>query len=126
MSVAEGYDPSRLAIHGKRCPVPTVDSGKARAGSILAEAERIVNGDRDTDYGDSNENLSRIASLATEMGQPITGRGVCIVMLAVKLARESHKHKRDNLVDLCGYAELLNRWESSAEMDDRNKEQPIG
>ena len=32
-------------------------------------------------------------------------------MMAVKLAREKFNHKRDNLVDLAGYAELLNRWE---------------
>ncbi len=30
-------------------------------------------------------------------------------MMAVKLARHAHKRKRDNLVDLCGYAELLSR-----------------
>ena len=30
--------------------------------------------------------------------------------------RERNKHKRDNLVDLCGYAEILNR------LEDNNKE----
>ena len=37
----------------------------------------------------------------------------CNVMIAVKLIRERHKHKRDNLVDLCGYAEILNRLEEN-------------
>jgi len=79
--------------------------------SILLEAEAIVNGKRATDYGDSNENLRNIAAIATLLGQPIDGKGVCRVMMAVKLAREKFNHKRDNLVDLAGYAELLNRWE---------------
>lgn len=81
--------------------------------SILLEAEAIVNGKRATDYGDSNENFRNIAAIATLLGQPIDGKGVCRVMMAVKLAREKFNHKRDNLVDLAGYAELPNRWEES-------------
>ena len=37
-----------------------------------------------------------------------------VVMMAVKLVRESYKHKRDNLVDLCGYANILNEIEDDA------------
>lgn len=77
--------------------------------SVLLEAHRIVNGDRDTDYGDSNSNLTNIATIASAIGQPIDAVGVAKVMIAVKLAREGYRHKRDNLVDLCGYAELLDR-----------------
>jgi hypothetical protein len=33
--------------------------------------------------------------------------------MAVKLTRESFQHKRDNLVDLCGYAHLLQVLEES-------------
>ena len=79
--------------------------------SILLEAEAIVNGKRATDYGDSNENLRNIAAIAALLGQHLDGKGVCRVMMAVKLARVKLNHKRDNLVDLAGYAELLNRWE---------------
>lgn len=88
-------------------------SERDKPESILIEAETIVNGKRATDYGNSNENLRDIAEIATLLGQPIDGKGVCRVMMAVKLAREKFNHKRDNLVDLCGYAELLNRWEES-------------
>lgn len=118
MSVAEGYDPSKVLIHQE--PPSQVgkhfDEGERSCGgalSILTEAESVVNGDRDSDYGDSNANLKRIADISTLIGQPIDASGVCRVMLAVKLARETYKHKRDNLVDLCGYAELLNRLEDS-------------
>ena len=78
--------------------------------SILSEAERIVNGDRQADYSDPVENFKHIAEIASAiMGKDITAEECCIVMIAVKLARESYRHKRDNLVDLAGYAEILNR-----------------
>ena len=35
--------------------------------SILAEAEEIVNGSRQSDYGDARESFSRIATIASMM-----------------------------------------------------------
>ena len=78
--------------------------------SILAEAEEIVNGSRHSDYGDARESFSRVATIASVMtGKELAPEDCCAVLMAVKLVRESFKHKRDNLVDLCGYAELMNR-----------------
>ena len=78
--------------------------------SILAEAEEIVNGSRHSDYGDARESFGRIATIASVMtGKELAPEDCCAVLMAVKLVRESFKHKRDNLVDLCGYAELMNR-----------------
>lgn len=77
--------------------------------SILAEAEEIVNGSRQSDYGDAKESFSRIATIASVMtGKELSPDDCCAVMMAVKLVRESFKHKRDNLVDLCGYAHIMN------------------
>ena len=78
--------------------------------SILSEAEEIVNGSRHSDYGDAKESFSRVATIANVMtGKELSPEDCCAVLMAVKLVRESFKHKRDNLVDLCGYAELMNR-----------------
>lgn len=78
--------------------------------SILSEAEEIVNGSRHSDYGDAKESFSRVATIASVMtGKELAPEDCCSVLMAVKLVRESFKHKRDNLVDLCGYAELMNR-----------------
>lgn len=78
--------------------------------SILSEAEEIVNGSRHSDYGDARESFSRIATIASVMtGKELAPEDCCAVLMAVKLVRESFNHKRDNLVDLCGYAELMNR-----------------
>ena len=78
--------------------------------SILSEAERIVNGDRQADYSDPVENFKHISAIASSISKEKLSPTTCaIVMIAVKLARENYKHKRDNLVDLAGYAEILNR-----------------
>ena len=78
--------------------------------SILSEAEEIVNGSRHSDYGDARESFSRVATIASVMtGKELTPEDCCAVLMAVKLVRESFAHKRDNLVDLCGYAELMDQ-----------------
>ena len=77
--------------------------------SILAEAEEIVNGSRHSDYGDARESFGRIATIASVMtGKELSPEDCCAVLMAVKLVRESFAHKRDNLVDLCGYAHIMN------------------
>ena len=78
--------------------------------SILTEAEGIVNGARQADYNDPVQNFELIAALSTFMtGKEFTAKDCCMVLMAVKLSREAFKHKRDNLVDLCGYCEILER-----------------
>ena len=78
--------------------------------SILSEAERIVNGDRQADYSDPVANFKHISAIASSISKEELSPTTCaIVMIAVKLARENYKHKRDNLVDLAGYVEILHR-----------------
>ena len=75
--------------------------------TILEEALDITNGARKSDYGDAKSSFETIAELSTLIGQEIEAAGVAKVLIAMKLAREANSHKRDNLVDLCGYARLL-------------------
>lgn len=78
--------------------------------SILEEADKIVNGERQTDYDDPVTNFKRIAAIATELTDKELSPEDCVkVLMAVKMARQVFKHKRDNLVDLAGYTEILNR-----------------
>jgi hypothetical protein len=82
--------------------------------SILSEAERIVNGDRQADYSDPVENFKHIAAIASAIRKKeLTSEDCAVVLMAVKLARENFKHKRDNLVDLAGYTEILYRIKES-------------
>ena len=86
------------------------DSEEKEEQTILDEAKAIVEGSRQSDYGDPVESFDKIAKVASMItGGDLTPKDCCAVMIAVKLVRESFAHKRDNLVDLCGYADLLNR-----------------
>ena len=87
---------------------------KTENKSILSEAEEIVNGSRHSDYGDARESFSRVATIASVMtGKELAPEDCCAVLMAVKLVRESFNHKRDNFVDLCGYAYIMNEIKES-------------
>lgn len=82
--------------------------------SILTEAARIRGGERNTDYGDAVESFEVVAEIANAItGLSLTPAQCCKVLLAVKLTRERYNHKRDNLVDLCGYTDILALIEDS-------------
>ena len=82
-----------------------------RAKSVLDEAQLIVKGSRKEDYGTPEESFSTIAgywshylTTCISPGETLTARDVALMMILFKIARESNKHKRDNLVDIAGYA----------------------
>ena len=121
--VIDGWTITGEMITDKPLPEESINEvSVSERPSILTEAEDIVNGVRATDYGSAKESFKRIADLTNLMLSPserellfhdgqICDTIAIKVLMAVKIARESNKHKRDNLVDLCGYAELLNRVE---------------
>lgn len=87
--------------------------------SILKEAEEIRKGSRNSDYGDAVDNFNRIAQMASLMtGTELTPRQCVAVHIATKLSRESYRHKRDNLVDLCGYADIMQEVCENTEVND--------
>jgi hypothetical protein len=105
-SVWIGYVPKTLTDYERLT--------KSETESILSEAERIVNGDRQVDYSDPVENFKHIAAIASAIRKKdLTSEDCAVVLMAVKLARENFKHKRDNLVDLAGYTEILYRIKES-------------
>jgi hypothetical protein len=83
--------------------------------NILAEAERIIQGDRERVYGDPGYNMRNIAAIWTAIlrkvllpGVELTAEQVCLCMAGVKLARLANKpDHEDSQVDLCGYTALL-------------------
>lgn len=79
--------------------------------SILDEAKRIIYGDREEAYGDPGANVRSIASFwSIIVGVPLTADQVCLMMIAMKVARLMHKpDHRDSLVDIPGYAALMER-----------------
>ncbi len=78
--------------------------------SILDEARIIVNGERSRAYGSPAKSFQHIADLwSTILETDISINQVGLCMIAMKLSRETGNHKRDNLVDIAGYAEALNQ-----------------
>lgn len=87
--------------------------------SVALEAHHIVHGDRQADYGHPREDFTRQAILWTGLLQHKLADGAFLepediarCMIATKLARDVHSPKRDNRVDMAGYAITLDRLET--------------
>jgi hypothetical protein len=75
--------------------------------TILDEALIITDGARRVDYGSVEESFQKISTVASVLcNKEITPKDIALIFIAQKLTRESNKHTRDNLVDICGYTRL--------------------
>lgn len=88
----------------------------AGAQSVADEALRIVQGQRNADYDEPEQNHGRVATiwstlLDTKLTEPLTAADVCRLMVGLKLVRDAHRPKRDNRVDMIGYNLNLERVE---------------
>lgn len=82
-------------------PTVTVDEPE----TILDEAKRITAGDRQNAYGPPDQDFARTAAMWSQLlGVDVEARQVALCMIALKLSRETHQRKRDNWVDIAGYA----------------------
>jgi hypothetical protein len=94
----------------------------ARQESILDEALRITSGARRRDYDAARPNHERIAALwnaylglRKNPGGDLSPSDVATCMLLLKLARHVYTPKRDNLVDIAGYARCIAQIEGLEE-----------
>lgn len=90
---------------------------------VLREAERLTTGDRNVTYGSPTANFENTADLWTVLLQPLLKEGarleprhVADLMVALKLARNMTVPKRDNFVDIAGYAAC--GYETTVDMGD--------
>ena len=78
--------------------------------TICDEAKGLVYGEREQAYDHPAVDFARTAAMWTALlGMYVSPQMVGLCMIAVKLSREVHKHNRDNLVDIAGYAETVQR-----------------
>jgi hypothetical protein len=87
--------------------------------SAFAAACRLVLGERNDDYGSPRGDFEGIAKmwsglLYDKLKADITCEEALLMMAALKLRREAHKSKRDNLVDAYGYL-LCYEWAATGE-----------
>ncbi len=113
-----GYDIRSKMLYQWACDGvewSTVDLDEERKLSVLDEAKSIVAGARATEYGEGAENsLPRIAAYwSTYLGRELSARDAANMMVLLKMARESHKPKRDNHVDAIGYLALAEQCDGS-------------
>lgn len=99
--------------------LPDVPKDPVPRLTILEEAQDLVNGDRQQSYGDAYESFDRIAKmwsayLNTKLkgAERVTPKDVASMMILMKVSRSVTSSKRDNWVDISGYAELGSQIEA--------------
>lgn len=82
--------------------------------TILQEAQALVYGARNADYGHPADDFAAVAKAFNayiekkyNMVGLLKPTDVPIFQMIVKIMREANKPKRDNLVDIAGYAATL-------------------
>jgi len=72
---------------------------------ILDEAMRLTKHDRQAQYGPPDQDFTRTAAMWSALkGVPFSAQDVATFMICLKMSREQHQRKRDNWVDIAGYA----------------------
>lgn len=81
---------------------------------ILSRAFKIVylrDEEKDRQYGDFVESMKKMSNIASAMcNKEITTEDCYKIMIALKLSRESHSHKEDNLLDAIAYMASMNEY----------------
>lgn len=83
--------------------------------TVLQEAQEIIYGDREQTYGKPAKNLECIAKmwsayLESMGGKELNAKDVACMMILLKTARlANNQDHRDSVVDVCGYAALIER-----------------
>lgn len=85
--------------------------------NILEKANQIVNlrsEEKERMYGDFIKSMEKTSELASIMSNKNIDVNDCYnVLIALKLARQSHSHKEDNLLDAVAYIGSLNEYLNS-------------
>lgn len=103
---------------------PAPEAAPTVRAQVLREAERITATDRNSSYGEPEDNFARIAAFwnvflqdKLKPGVEITAGDTAALMIMVKLAREMNAPTEDNKIDIAGYAAC---W---AEVDAKKEEE---
>lgn len=85
----------------------------AGAPTMLEEAQKLIYGARQKDYGPAKKNFEDIAAIwSVVIGIPISAEQVALCMIGLKMARivKTPGH-RDSWVDIAGYVGCVDKME---------------
>lgn len=75
---------------------------------LLKISNDLIYSERAKEYGSFKDNMTKISVIfEATSGIKLTEEQCAKSLIALKLAREGTKHKRDNLIDAVGYIALL-------------------
>lgn len=112
-----------MKMNGKKRPnrgrpigialAPVADKSVMSRG-CADEAFGLVNGGRQDQYGKPERSFEALADVFTGLlkrrlapGERVSPEDVALLMVGLKITRESNQRKRDNVVDAHGYLFLL-------------------
>ena len=85
---------------------------------MLEEVAKICSGDRQEAYGSPLDNHRRIAKLwSVYLGVEIRPRQVGMMLVLLKIARDMNAPKTDNVMDIAGYAVVLQEIADAEALD---------
>ncbi len=100
-------DTSGIQYSNQAKEVPPSNDDTPIRVQALREAARIINGDRNKQYGGPEENFTNIAKIWSVIFQrEFTTEDVAMAMIGVKLARfvSNYGFQPDTWIDIAGYA----------------------
>lgn len=117
MATAEKAVPAKKSVHKKRT-TPAKKIAEVKQVTVLEEAQNLIYGQRQKDYGNARKNFSDIAKgWSVVAGTEISGEQVALMMTWLKICRANTGLKagagvhRDSAVDIAGYAGCLEKIE---------------
>ncbi len=103
---------------------PYAEADPEPEANILEEANKITHGDRREAYGHPLDDFTKVAGavnamFASKLKEEFSAEDIPIIVALMKIARQMHLPKRDNMVDLAGYA-----WVSQECIEERDRREP--
>jgi hypothetical protein len=82
------------------------------------DTDKLVE-ERGKQYGHPREDFTRTAGMwSAYLGHEIKAEDVPMMMILLKVSREKHKHKDDNLFDIKGYAKTAEMLYEDQDLED--------
>lgn len=88
-----------------------------KRSEILFEANDLINGERQAQYGSPQENFSRISAMwSAYLGHEVAPHQVAVCMALLKAARLSNETKDDSFIDGAAYFALAGELATDDDM----------